>query len=200
ARRSGTRVLSSLWHATPPAASQPSREVLGSSPISGLSPLRTLTLNGGPFPPPALPGFGGTTDLSATPPGPACPSRASGWRSRAATAGASRVAQLSVCRHAVALTPAGPRTGSVRSPEVRGVGLPCYSGRSAPALPVSRPARRSLTLRPAGSPSRPRRPSPSKASAVSLPPLPLRLLPAGAKAAGWELHPLKNCAFARRTE
>src|SRR5262249_38432689 len=82
----------------------------------------------------------------------------------------------------------------------RGVGLPCYSGRSAPALPVSRPARRSRTLRPAGSPSRPRRPSASKASAASLPPLPLRLLPAGAKVAGWDLHPLKNCAFARRTE
>jgi hypothetical protein len=34
--------------------------------------------NQGPFPPPALPGFGGTTDPSATLPGPACPSRASG--------------------------------------------------------------------------------------------------------------------------
>ena len=32
-----------------------------------------------PFPPPALPGFVGTTSLSATPHGPACPSRASGW-------------------------------------------------------------------------------------------------------------------------
>ena len=32
----------------------------------------------GPFPPPALPGFTGTTSLSATPYGPACPSRASG--------------------------------------------------------------------------------------------------------------------------
>src|SRR5262249_2900336 len=45
ARRSGTWVLSSLGHATPPAASPPSREVLGSSPVSGLSPLRTLPLN-----------------------------------------------------------------------------------------------------------------------------------------------------------
>src|SRR5262249_5041954 len=148
---------------------------------------------------PVVPGFGGPTGPSVTPLGPAWPSRASGWRSRAATAGASRVAQLSVCRHAVAITPAGPRTGSVRSPEVRGVGLPCYSGRSAPALPVSRPAQRSLTLRPAGLPSRLRRPSASKASAVSLPPLPLRLLPAGAKVAGWDLHSLKNRAFARRT-
>src|SRR5271166_5224108 len=33
----------------------------------------------GPFPPPELPGFRGTTNLSATPERPACPSRASGW-------------------------------------------------------------------------------------------------------------------------
>jgi hypothetical protein len=43
------------------------------------------------------------------------------------------------------------------------------------------------------------RPFASKASAVSLPPLPLRLLLAGATVARWELHPLKNDAFARRT-
>src|SRR5262249_32830096 len=45
----------------------------------------TLILNSGPFPRPELPGFGGTTSLSVTPAGPACPSRASGWRSRAST-------------------------------------------------------------------------------------------------------------------
>jgi hypothetical protein len=39
----------------------------------------------------------------------------------------------------------------------------------------------------------------SKASAISLPPSPLRLLPAGATVAGWELHPLKMDTFARRT-
>ena len=41
---------------------------------------------------------------------------------------------------------------------------------------------------------------PSKASAASLPPLPLRLLLAGATVARWELHPLKNDALARRTD
>ena len=51
-----------------------------------------------PFPPPALPGFVGTTSLSVTPNGPACPSRASGWQSRAATAGASRVPCFSSVR------------------------------------------------------------------------------------------------------
>ncbi len=49
-------------------------------------PLRVLVLNSGPFPRPVLPGVGGTTGLSATPGGPACPSRASGRRSRASTA------------------------------------------------------------------------------------------------------------------
>jgi hypothetical protein len=39
---------------------------------------------------------------------------------------------------------------------------------------------------------------PSKASAISLPPPPLRLLLAGATVARWELHPLKNDALARR--
>ncbi len=39
----------------------------------------------------------------------------------------------------------------------------------------------------------------SKASAISLPPRLLRLLPAGAIVAGSDLHPLKNAALARRT-
>ena len=42
-------------------------------------PRRPASLNSGPFPPPELPGFPGTTNPSATPGGPACPSRASGW-------------------------------------------------------------------------------------------------------------------------
>src|SRR6266481_5617122 len=37
-----------------------------------------------------------------------------------------------------------------------------------------------------------------KASAISLPPWLLRLLPAGA-VAGWDLHPLESAAFPRRT-
>ncbi len=59
-------------------------------------------------------------------------------------------------------------------------GLPHPFAGSAPTLNVSRPARRSLALRPVGSRSRPRRPSPSKASAAALPRRLLRLLPAGA--------------------
>ena len=42
-------------------------------------------------------------------------------------------------------------------------------------------------------------PFPSEASTISLPPSPLRLLPAGTTVAGRELHPLKTRAFPRRT-
>ena len=47
---------------------------------------------------------------------------------------------------------------------------------------------------------RPRRPFPSKASTISLPPSPFRLLPAGTTVAGRELHPLKMHNFSRRTK
>jgi YD repeat-containing protein len=66
------------------------------------------------------------------------------------------------------------------------------SGGSAPTSPFSRPAQRSLTFRPACSPSRPRRPSAPKASVVSSPPLPLRLLPAGATSCRVGLAPTED--------
>ena len=69
------------------------------------------------------------------------------------TAGASRVAAGSFCLHAVAITPAGLME-LIRSYFSINVGLPQKHGGSAPALIVSRPAQRSLTLRPARSPSR----------------------------------------------
>src|SRR5207245_10540062 len=60
------------------------------------------------------------------------------------------------------------------------VGLPQITVGSAPALTVSRPAQRSLTLQPADSPSRLMRPSTPEAPAALLPSPPLRLLPGGA--------------------
>ncbi len=78
--RTDSRELPSLSHVAPPGVSEPVPGRLGShqspSPFLLLAPLS----NQGPFPPPALPGFPGTTGLSATPTGPACPSRGSGWR------------------------------------------------------------------------------------------------------------------------
>jgi hypothetical protein len=69
------------------------------------------------------------------------------------TAGTSRVAHGPHCVHAVANTPAG-RMEFVRSYDSIRFGLPTNRGGSAPALSVSGPAQRSLTLRPACSPSR----------------------------------------------
>src|SRR5216684_5079794 len=71
----------------------------------------------------------------------------------AITAGTSRVAYGPLCLHAVANTPAG-RMEFVRSYDSIRFGLPTNRGGSAPALSVSGPAQRSLTLRPARSPSR----------------------------------------------
>src|SRR5215831_20704854 len=59
-------------------------------------------------------------------------------------------------------------------------GLPQITVGSAPALSVSWPAQRSLTLRPTDSPSRLMRPSTPEAPTALLPPPPLRLLPGGA--------------------
>ena len=57
------------------------------------------------FPPPALPGFLGTTNLSATPRRPTCPSRASGWSSLTTPRGFPCCVRFP-CVHAVATTPA----------------------------------------------------------------------------------------------
>ena len=71
----------------------------------------------------------------------------------AITAGTSRVAYGPLCLHAVANTPAGLME-FVRSYDSTNFGLPSNRDGSAPALVFSRPAQRSLTLRPACSPSR----------------------------------------------
>ena len=42
-------------------------------------------------------------------------------------------------------------------------------------------------------------PSTPEASAASLPPRLLRLLPVGTKITGWDSHPLEDSALARRT-
>src|SRR6516162_1304766 len=69
---------------------------------------------------------------------------------------------------------------------------------SACASSFSRLARRSLALRPAHSRCHQFVTRIPKASASSLPPWLLRLLPAGA-VAGWGLQPLESAALSRRT-
>ncbi len=82
--------------------------------------------------------------------------------------------------------------GGYRSPESHSGGLPRYAGGSASTLCFSRPARRSLTLWPACSRNRLKRSFPSKASTVSSPPPPLRLLPAGATSYRAGFEPAEN--------
>ena len=96
---------------------------------------------------------------------------------------------------AAATTPAEPVGARVALFPTDG-SLPRYSGGSASALPVSRPAQRSLTLRPAWLLSHPRRPVTSKCFSRSRYLLqPLRLLPAGATVAGRGSHPPRDSAF-----
>jgi hypothetical protein len=96
----------------------------------------------------------------------------------AITAGASRVAPgplLPACRRHYP----GRFGGSCSLVPFPLIGLPRVYGGSAPASWFSRPAQRSLTLRPACLQSRLRDPSTPEASASLLPPPLLRLLPGG---------------------
>ena len=132
-------------------------------------------------------------NLSDSPASLASPSRASSWAGHPLP-GVSRVANdlpVPTCRR---LYPGGTAAGSSRSPEAATAAFPAIGPGRLPQHVVSRPQWRSLVLRPADSPSRLKRPSTPKASASSLPCSPLRLLPAGATRAGWDLHPLKIAA------
>ena len=100
---------------------------------------------------------------------------------------------------AAANTPAEP-VGACVARFPTGGSLPCLNGRSASALSVSGPARRSLVLRPAWSLNRPWRPVTSECfRRCRYLHHPLRLLPAGTTVAGRDSHPLRNGAFSRRT-
>src|SRR5215469_8508594 len=110
------------------------------------------------------------------------------------TAGASRVASGLLCLHAIAIIPAGPMK-LVRSSISIVSGLPCEKVRSAPAIVVSGPAQRSLTLWPARSRSR--------LATLSIESSDRFVASAVVSiATGWnepvpgrELHPLKSSAF-----
>ena len=110
------------------------------------------------------------------------------------TVGASRVASGLLCVHAVAITPAGPME-LVRSSVPLVSGLPCVTVRSAPAIVVSGPAQRSLTLRPARSRSR-------QATLYTESSDSFVASAAASVATGWsepvpgrEFHPLESSAF-----
>src|SRR5467141_3201275 len=151
--RSESWAIPSLCRATPSATSEHLVELLGSSPIP-----RSFVASCVSFQLRLLPSTGVTRLRRYCKPlrHPSQPglSLASCQLIHAAiTAGTSRVAYGPLCLHAVANTPAG-LLELVRSYRSTNFGLPTNRGGSAPALSVSGPAQRSLTLRPARSPSR----------------------------------------------
>ncbi len=77
----------------------------------------------------------------------------------------------------------------------RSHGLPRYFGGSASALFLSRPAQASLTLRPAGSLGRPRRPSSRGFGPPGYPTKPLVSYRINRQLSGWLLPPLVTHAF-----
>jgi len=157
----------------------PFQELPGSSPISRPSPLPALPFNQGPFPPPPLRGFIGTTGLSAARRGPEA--SLAGLRSavtRGRRYGLPVFTPAPSFRPAAAPTPAGPRGPGRSQP------------RAASAFPEEQAGRLLRCMfrgllgvhSRCGRPARgvPWGPFPPKASTASLPPPPLRLLPAGA--------------------
>jgi hypothetical protein len=99
---------------------------------------------------------------------------------------------------AATLTPMGSAGAYLARLPVDG-GLPRSAGGSAPTSDTfeacsvfARAAARMARWPPTGAVSR-------SASDHSSPPDPLRVLPAGARVAGWDLHPRNQCTFARHT-
>ena len=113
----------------------------------------TLTLNQGPFPPPALPGFAGTAGLSATQAARPVPHGRPVEGHAPSPHGFPVLRSISVYRHAVVNTPvarwaliARGTAYSTRFPVPSGGGLPHIHARSATTLDFSRPAQRSLAI------------------------------------------------------
>jgi hypothetical protein len=143
-----TRVLPSLQHVTRSATSEHLMEFLG-FPISSSSSLPASVLNQGSFPPLALPNIVSRTSPSAT---PWCPAQLLAERQlavRAATPRGFPCCHLSSSfMHAIVTTPAEP-VGACFAHFPIDDSLPRLYVGSASALAISRPAQRSLALRPA---------------------------------------------------
>ena len=99
----------------------------------------------GSFPPPALPGFTGTTTLSATPGGRFRASRHHRWPAPPASHPKGfPVLHTTPLSHMPSPLPRRNRWVHTSFASPNGGGLPRNSGGSASALPLSRPAQRSL--------------------------------------------------------
>src|SRR6266478_2008261 len=151
--RSESWAIPSLCRATPSATSERLVELLGSSPIPRSFVASCVSFQLRPLPSTGVARLHRYYEPLRHPKRPGLSLASCQLIHTAITAGTSRVAHDPLCLHAVANTPAG-RMEFVRSYDSIRFGLPTNRGGSAPALSVSGPAQRSLTLRPARSPSR----------------------------------------------
>ena len=135
-----------LSRATPSAVSEHSSELIG-CPISMSFTTYCVCLELRSLPSTGITRLHGTTNLSATPGRPACPSRASGWSSLTTPRGFPCFVRFP-CVHAVATTPAQRLGVLLRSLHPAVSAFPDMAVGSACALSFSRFARRSLALRP----------------------------------------------------
>jgi hypothetical protein len=180
----------------PAAPTSPASTALSttSEPLTGLL---DLTVNpqalvasiarpkSGPFPPRALPRLDGTMDLSDSPSSPACPSRAPGWVTHPPP-GVSRVAHFPYADMPSPLPRRDRWWDRVAPRKPATAAFPVGQLGRLPHWPFRGLLGVHCTLRPACSRSHLKRPFTPKASAVSLPPLPLRLLLAGATVTRWD--------------
>ena len=111
--------------------------------VGQIVPSSAPLLTWGPFPRPALPGVSGHTDPSATLPARPAPHGGPVDACKSPT-GLPVLPRLPSSMHAGATTPAGAVWCTCRFTSQTTSGLPLTQGGSAPVLPVSRPARRSL--------------------------------------------------------
>jgi hypothetical protein len=151
--RSETWAIPSLCRATPSATSEHLVELLGSSPIPRSFVASCVSFQLRPLPSPGVTRLHRYNEPLRHPKRPGLSLASCQLIHTAITAGTSRVALGPHCLHAVANTPAG-QMEFIRSYDSIRFGLPTNRGGSAPALSVSGPTQRSLTLRPTCSPSR----------------------------------------------
>src|SRR5882724_6368334 len=156
-RRSEIWAIPSLCRATPSATSEHLVELLGSSPIPRSVVASCVSFQLRPLPSAGVTQLHRYYEPLRHPTRPGLSLTSCQLIHTAITAGTSRVAHDPLCVHAVANTPAGLME-FVRSYRSTNFGLPRNRGGSAPALVFSRPAQRSLRLRPACSPGRLRDP------------------------------------------
>jgi hypothetical protein len=163
----------------------------GSSPITFTSPSSKAHQKSGSFPLPALPGFNGRMTLSDS---RQCRRLEATLRPLPShRTGLPRLPEPPF-RRAEPTTPAD-RAGARVDYFPASRGLPQMAGGSASALSLSRPAQASLSLRPVGSLSRPRRPLSRGSNPCGYPHKPLVSYRINRQLSGWILPPLMIRAF-----